>query len=756
MKYLLATAFALLSWCPAFAQDEDIDRDALYAEFVALVEETVEDLDPTFLNEAMNVNSVGARALKDLDVPSSVRISFSFGLPAACGVGTHLTVALGARGGSYTFLRMRERDGVSYALFRSLIARSLNYHEYELSLNEDGEVQVDDVFLFASGEHLSGSMRRNCLRMAAGEEIADGDEESDLVRNLRLAAEFMELVGDGDFEEALEAFDDFPAELREDRKLLLTRLMISGKVSEGAYVRASTEFQEIYPDDEFYHLALCDVLLERREFDLLLENVEVLQGMVGGDPYLDCIAALAHYGGGDVQAAVELAKAACEEEPSLDALWRTVATFGCNESEFSLVVWALDGLGEHCDYAPDDLVDEPQFEEFFSSADGAKWLASYEGSAPKVSAEDAEEAFFEFAVEVEETMAMLDSSVLDEALDFGAMGRRITNKVPGHPGQRREFLAGMGPSIRAIGAEIVAGLEIDGAFSFLGLRERDGKPHLQFRVLIEGGLNYYELEVELDSAGDVRIVDIYIFLLGEHLSSMARRLYMQMVAAESPDAVEADGEAGSDLVEYIDEIRHFQGLCEGGEVDEALALFETLPKSLREERFMQSQRATVAQLAADDVYMEVLNAYAKLFPGDENLCLWMMDAYILVGDFEKALAAIDDVENLVVGDDYLDCLRASVLLEMGKVEEAIAKARSACEAIPQLEDAWWILAGIGLGSEEFEVVVEGLEGLMDHHFYLFYAEDLEGVPEYEAFLASEVGQAWAERQAELEEESEDY
>lgn len=363
-----------------------------------------------------------------------------------------------------------------------------------------------------------------------------------------------------------------------------------------------------------------------------------------------------------------------------------------------------------------------------------------------------EELFLDFGKKVAASINRLEPGILDSAFDMKVMGERITRDVDVDKDFRKGFLGALDGAM-AMGMHICQAIELDGSYSFLGLREREGKPHLLFRMLSDGALNYHELEVVRDKRDRVRVNDAFIYLSGEYYSATSRRVYVRAAAEQNRGILSSLMGEDSEFFESVDIIDRFHDLAGQGKFKEALAEYDKLPESVAKSRFMQQSRIVVAQEVSEEIYLATLEEYLTLFPKDAGLSLLMIDAHMYREEFAESLKAVDKLDRSVGGDPYLDCLRANILLASGEVDDAFAKARRACSSQPGLEDTWWTLVGMGLMAERWAAVAEGLEGLEAN--FEMELNDLATVEEFAGFAASEEGKAWIAKRAVIDEETDE-
>ena len=146
-------------------------------------------------------------------------------------------------------------------------------------------------------------------------------------------------------------------------------------------------------------------------------------------------------------------------------------------------------------------------------------------------------------------------------------------------------------------------------------------------------------------------------------------------------------------------------------------------------------RLQAAQATNDDgLYLAAMTDLGKTFPNDPSVELTAIDAYILRKEHEKALAAIDRLDKRVGGDPYLKSIKAGVLFDQGKHEEAARFAQSAVDAEPTLRDAHNVRLDIANAQKKYGDMARFLV-----EYQAVFHERLEGFesePGYAGFVAS--------------------
>lgn len=265
------------------------------------------------------------------------------------------------------------------------------------------------------------------------------------------------------------------------------------------------------------------------------------------------------------------------------------------------------------------------------------------------------------------------------------------------------------------------------AANFLRIHTVGGAPRPLIRLLQDGALNYYELDLD-KQADAVRVADITIYMAGERISELVGKMF-DMLKGESA----ATASSLTTISQHIN----------AREWKEAHAALKALPAKLREHKAMRLMEVQITAELGDDLYREAMDGYAKAFPNDPSLALVGIDHAILQKRWADALRHIDALDTLVGGDPYLDTLRADIIGEQGNREQALVLATRATERVPELVACWWQLLTQQTANQRYQDAIGTVKTLRDRFKQDVSQETLRGddrfrvfadSPEYVAFL----------------------
>ena len=158
---------------------------------------------------------------------------------------------------------------------------------------------------------------------------------------------------------------------------------------------------------------------------------------------------------------------------------------------------------------------------------GAVACARSQPDARKLVAPTAEEAAA-FGKEFAGHIAPCDSTALDRSVDRELLiERAVSNRHV-----TDDFIRGFKSSFGGIGTVLCRQLsaQTNVAANFLRVKTVNGAPRPLIRLLQDGALNYYELDLD-KQGGRVRAADITIYMAGERLSELLGKM-IDMVKGE--------------------------------------------------------------------------------------------------------------------------------------------------------------------------------------------------------------------------------
>jgi hypothetical protein len=351
-----------------------------------------------------------------------------------------------------------------------------------------------------------------------------------------------------------------------------------------------------------------------------------------------------------------------------------------------------------------------------------------------------------FGRALEQDLAAGEEDALASRFDVDAVIARALVGVPEDlrlSRSARQFAAGVESGLTADRGGLATVQEALSQGAFRRILDVDGEQRLLFRVIYGDGegFEYYELVCGARD-GETKIVDYMSYTAGEFVSEVFRQVYLRALDQHDKGALgRVLGNARSDLVEHMGDLRSIHEQLTAGRGQAAWAALERLPASLRETKPVLLLRLRAASLVGDDAYAGVLEAIARSMP-EEDPCreVLLLDWHWMHGEFDAVVEGVARVRRGVGTDGFLRTLQAAAMQEKGDLAAAIAFADLAVTEEPGLELARRSAVTLRLGAGDYEDVVEALGRLRAHApVGPDWLAALEGGAD---FLASEEGRRW--------------
>jgi hypothetical protein len=324
-------------------------------------------------------------------------------------------------------------------------------------------------------------------------------------------------------------------------------------------------------------------------------------------------------------------------------------------------------------------------------------------------AQASDEACLEVAKKIERSMAEDQGAWVDRNFDVDALMARVMRDAPGDAAFKKGFEKGLRSKFN-IGALTGKAVTESGSYKFLRVRTANGRKSALFRVLIDGSFNYHEYLLEVSPQGAVRPVDIYIYLSGEYLSQAFRRMYLGVVAGQ-PGLVGKLVGKENDYAKSIQQVASMGPLIKQGKAEQALNVYHGLPDSLKSEKSVLILRLQAGSEVSPKESMDALEAMRKAYPGDPSIPALSLDPLFLAKKYDEVIAAVDEVDQAVGGDPFLQSFRSTVYLEKGDSDKARAAAKKAVEQEKTLDMGYWAMVNVTIRTKNFKETVEWLHSI---------------------------------------------
>jgi tetratricopeptide (TPR) repeat protein len=278
------------------------------------------------------------------------------------------------------FLRVVQRPGGKRVLVRVHLKGGINYFEFVCARRASGKLKWVDMFIYITGDMMSNTIRTAALPMIA--EMKKGilerltGSESSYVEHLPEIQRAMGLLRDGKPAEAAPILKALPAEMQTNRSVLMLRLQVAQAVSESDYLKVIQDWETAYPNDSALALISIDGDVMRKNFTGAIAHVDVLDRLVGGDPYLNCIRGNIYFAAKNYVMVKRTANAALQADPHLAAAYDVLLNTSLAEEDFDETARILERFERAYPYV--DMAravkGAPTYSKFLLSPAYAEWI----------------------------------------------------------------------------------------------------------------------------------------------------------------------------------------------------------------------------------------------------------------------------------------------------------------------------------------------------------------------------------------------
>ncbi len=304
--------------------------------------------DPAPFDEAFDVDAFFDRMFRDHGIPAAHLEAAKRGSRQSLRLGTQFVQQV-RLGGRLDFLGLRTDRPAPTIQFRLIVAEgAVTYNEAAL-LIRDGEVSIEDVYVYASGEYMSDTIRRLLLPVLVQQDRAWLDKllvaESAYVKHSDVIQRMAQTQTP---EVAIRLYDGLPEVLRNDRGLLLLFLRAASRMGTDSpeYARALQEIRKrIPPTDPAVHLLLVDLCCTEGRFEDAHAHLAALRQALGReDAYLDFLDGNVYLAEQRYEEAEASYLAGIEREPDLQAPYGSLIDVALAREDWEGVSKRLDAV----------------------------------------------------------------------------------------------------------------------------------------------------------------------------------------------------------------------------------------------------------------------------------------------------------------------------------------------------------------------------------------------------------------------------
>lgn len=319
-----------------------------------------------------------------------------------------------------------------------------------------------------------------------------------------------------------------------------------------------------------------------------------------------------------------------------------------------------------------------------------------------------------WGVGIEKAMTNGDMTAIKKFIDFDPV---LEHCVAGISDEdfRRGFLIGVTQGTEKL---LIRLSSKEGSYRYRGVRNTEYGACALLRMLDgNGGCNYHLWRLQKNKRGEVRGVDMYIFLSGESFGDTVRRMTLLSVPKDDRSFLQKLTGTEQTMSKHQGQMMQIMQATQQQNFKSVLTGYDKLPANLKNEKAFMVIRMMAAMQVDDAEYVKALDDFQKQYPGDASADLAGIDLFFLKKQYGKMHEAINRLEKAVGKDAHLGMLRAIGFSQEGKLTEAQSALEEAISIEPGLEGPHWTMVEVCLSNKDFAKVNDTLKKLVTQFGY---------------------------------------
>ncbi len=269
--------------------------------------------------------------------------------------------------------------------------------------------------------------------------------------------------------------------------------------------------------------------------------------------------------------------------------------------------------------------------------------------------------------------------------------------------------------------ELHAIVKAGGLYEPVSFTITDDSKYVTFSQFSNNGLNYHELEFKRIN-GELRIVDVFVFLNGETLSETIKYLYLGLVNQGGfIDRLTGKNKA---FLKDVSAILDFQTLAKAGEFEKLNEYLELTTDGFKQSKIYYNYKITALNGLGDTKsYYEFLKNNSSI--GVPSSFLTSIDLFFLEKNWDGFQTNLNLLDEFVGGDPILNNFRGNGFLADGKYEDAKVHFKQVYDDFPDYSYGIIGLLSTGLEQKDANLCVNALADLYDR--FGFTITDVENI-----------------------------
>ena len=370
-----------LSWAQETTEADSLDEYHVF--MLDLIDQLNIGLYDEFF-EAVDFDAIIETATKDIPLPEVDKRSLIAGMKS--GADSQFRTNY-----SYMFDNTELIQYVNYfeegefyiILVRFSGSNGLNYIEFKLDKNSEGEISIVDYYPYITGEYVSSTLGRMVKIIYSAQEenflsaLISGasTKEKEFTQSLPKLIEIQNNVRLENYDEAKKIYDSLPESVQNNKIFIISIMQVAQNTEGNFYLDLIDRYARYYPEDPSLPLIALDSYLLRGNIEGAQRQINILDEAVGGDNYLNVMRGNIAVMGGDIEAGRSYFNRALTENRYVeDAYWGLIEIC-LAEKDFESIIKHLNNLIELFGYSFSET--DFQYEiytEFSDSEEFRKWI----------------------------------------------------------------------------------------------------------------------------------------------------------------------------------------------------------------------------------------------------------------------------------------------------------------------------------------------------------------------------------------------
>lgn len=352
------------------------------------------------------------------------------------------------------------------------------------------------------------------------------------------------------------------------------------------------------------------------------------------------------------------------------------------------------------------------------------------------------------AIAIEEAAYFGDSEAYFELMDFDRFSEMATNSEYQKANENRYkkgFITGMKAGIKNLAEKINTVADNGGFYDYIShfYSEEDRNYRILFRMYHEEeGLNYHEYILEKNDS-IMLFKDMYVYMSGEKLSETMNKFYLGSLPQNILEKI-INGNDGPNIRNLVSAFEHNKK----GQHTMAIASLDKITGKLRHEKIYHLIKVLSASNLEDYVYREVLSEMANDLEDDPTASLLFVDHYIFQEEYDKAIAALDKVQNKTQ-DDFIDYIKGNVAYQKKDYQKALIYFNNTKENYPEYYNATFSMISVNSLLGNYDNCIALYNELLKDEIYsgeelIVYTEEVDeyGYNELDGLVKSKAFKKW--------------